>query len=194
MQIDKTTYDDLSIFSQEAEFSIFQKFDFTQTFGGRQWLKYYFNNPFSDLKHIIETQRITAIFQRHASEWPATISNGTIMVMERFYETAIDNLPEGRDPINAFFYKLFHGPDYAITRYSLTHFADFFRGMRVLIGLYDNDDSPPLLRSYLQRAKSLLNQEIIISMAQNDSKLNLLNAAGGVLWSLYPEPFQEFSA
>jgi len=175
MQIDKTTFDDLSIFSAEAEFSIFQKFDFTQTFGGRQWLKYLFNNPFSDLKHIIETQRITAIFQRAESKWPAAISNGTIMVMERFYETAIDNLPDGRDVVNAFFYKLFHGPDYAITRYSLSHFADFIRGMQAIILLFDNDEAPALLRSNLQRAKSLLNQEIILSMGETDPKANFSN-------------------
>jgi len=173
MEIDKTTYEDLSIFNHEEEFSIFQKFDFTRTLGGRHWLKHYFHNPFSDLKHIRETQHILSLFLERAGDWPPGISNGTIMVMERFYETALDKIPESNDLLNAVFYKLFHGPDYSLTRYSVGHFADFIRGMHSLIELFDTDKSPPLLRSYLQRARILLNHEIIHTIRQKDPAATL---------------------
>ena len=37
MQLDATTYNDLSIFHHEEEFSIFHKLNFTQTVQGRDW-------------------------------------------------------------------------------------------------------------------------------------------------------------
>jgi DNA mismatch repair ATPase MutS len=57
MQIDKITYEDLSIFNLEEESSIFHKLNFTRTIGGKDRLLEFFTHPFSDLKHITETQK-----------------------------------------------------------------------------------------------------------------------------------------
>jgi DNA mismatch repair ATPase MutS len=170
MNIDKTTFDDLAIFSNNDQMAVLQKFDFTKTVSGRNWLRHYFNNPFSNLKQIRETQLILRQILEHENDWPASISNGTIMVMERFYETQVDNIPESHDAVNALMYKLFHAPDFAITRYSMGHFGDFIRGMFALIEKFDHDESPALLRGYLQRARVLLSQDIIRQLARKDQK------------------------
>ena len=39
MQIDQYTYNDLSIFQAEEEFSVFHRLNFTRTAGGMEWLK-----------------------------------------------------------------------------------------------------------------------------------------------------------
>src|ERR1700759_4339625 len=135
MEIDNTTYEDLSLFSHEDEFSIFHKLDFTRTRSGKDQLLDYFNQPHSKLSAIYETQQVIAVFQQKLDQWPTSISNGTIMVMERFYETAIDTLPQAHNLPGALSYKVFHAPDYSMVRYSVGHFADFVRGMRQLIGL-----------------------------------------------------------
>jgi DNA mismatch repair protein MutS len=168
MEVDKITYQDLSVFDNEEEFSIFHKIDFTRTLGGRNWLFQYFNQPFSDLKKITETQKILSLIIKHENEWPTSISNGTVMVMERFYESAIDEIPGGTDFFNAFTYKYLHKADYSLVRYSISHFADFIRGMNTLIAFFDNDECPALLQTYLQRAKSLLNHEILQSLTNKE--------------------------
>ena len=164
MQIDKITYEDLSIFNPEEESSIFHKLNFTRTIGGKEHLFRFFNNPFSDLKHITETQKIISMILQNINEWPLMISNGTIMVIEKFYENALDEIPGNPNILNATTYKLFHGPDYSLLRYSLGHFADFIRGMSKLVKLFDDDKCPALLGIYLQRTRSLLNDEIIHSL------------------------------
>ncbi|MFI5153321.1 MAG: DNA mismatch repair protein MutS [Chitinophagales bacterium] len=170
MDIDKTTYEDLAILSNNDQMGVLQKFDFTRTSSGKHWLRSYFTSPFSDLKHITDTQQILQLILKNEHDWPAGISNGTIMVMERFYETQMDNIPETRDPVNALMFKILHGTDYSITRYSIGHFAEFIKGMHVLIDKFDHDDCPALLRKYLQRAKSLLAQDIIHSLGRKDQK------------------------
>src|SRR6201991_2670246 len=166
MEIDKITYEDLSLFSHEEEYSIFHKLDFTCTTGGKDLLLEYFNQPFSKLESIYATQQVLSLFLEKMDRWPSSISNGTIMVMERFYETAIDDIPQSHNLPAALTYKVFHAPDYSIVRYSVTHFADFVRGMSQLIGLLYTPDCPRLLSDLLEKARGLLSQEALQSLAK----------------------------
>ena len=167
MEIDNTTYSDLSLFSQEEEFSIFHKLDLTRTQGGRDQLLAYFNKPFGSLGPILETQQIISLILAKADEWPLSISNGTVMVMERFYETAIDTLPQSHNLPGALAYKIFHAPDYSLVRYSIGHFADFVRGMTQLVALLHTPDTPPMLATLLERGRRLLDHDVIQSLAKH---------------------------
>lgn len=172
MEIDNITYEDLSLFSNVDEFSIFHKLDFTRTRGGRDVLLEYFNNPFSQLEPIQATQAILRLITEKLDEWPSSISNGTIMVIERFYETAIDDIPHGHNFPAALSYKIFHTADYALVRYSVGHFADFVRGMFKLVELLDRPGNPPLLGNLLERARRLLDQEILVQLTKASGKLS----------------------
>jgi DNA mismatch repair ATPase MutS len=165
MEIDITTYNDLSVFHSEEEFSIFHKLNFTRTNEGKEWLYRFFKTPFSDLKLIRETQLIIRKILQHEESWPMSISNGTLMVITRFYESTLDTIPGSNDVVNAMSYKIFHAPDYSLVKYSLTHFADFLRGMRQLIDIFDNDETPPTLRRYILRAKDLMRRESAVELS-----------------------------
>jgi DNA mismatch repair ATPase MutS len=166
MEIDKITYEDLSLFSHEEEYSIFHKLDFTRTTGGKDLLLEYFNRPFSTLDPILETQQVLALLLKKMDQWPSSISNGTVMVMERFYETAVDDIPQAHNLPAALMYKVFHAPDYSIVRYSVAHFADFVRGMSQLIDLLNTADCPRLLGDLLEKARRQLDQDVLQSLAK----------------------------
>jgi hypothetical protein len=83
MQIDKITFNDISIFHAEEEFSIFHKLNFTRTQGGKEWLRRFFNDPHGDLKKIVGTQNIIKTIIDHLDEWPAEITNGTIIMVDK---------------------------------------------------------------------------------------------------------------
>jgi DNA mismatch repair ATPase MutS len=170
MEIDKTTYEDLSVFNNEEEFSIFNKLDFTRTLNGRLRLKQYFSQPFSDLYRIQSIQSILSLFLKNSSRWPLSVTNGTIMVMEKFYETPIDEIPDNYLS-SAWMYRIFHEPSLSMIRYSLEHFADFVRDMSQIVDLFDTPESPHLLRTFLQRAKKLLDYEEIHSLRDRTPKL-----------------------
>lgn len=165
MQIDNTTFSDLSIFHQEEEFSIFHKLNFTQTIGGKEWLARFFSEPLGDIKKITEIQHILQCITAHEKEWPTWITNGTVMVIEKFYESPVDTIPDSANLVNALTYKLLHAPDYSLVRYTVGHFADFVRGFRDLAMLFDNEATPPTLRLYIQRAAQLVNSEALTDLA-----------------------------
>ncbi len=169
MNIDQTTYNDLSIFQNEEEYSIFHQLNFTETVEGREWLLNFFSNPFSDLKQIEETQQIIQTVLRNNTKWPSCISNGTLMVIEKFYESYIDGMPRTASFVNALTYKAFHSPDFSLVKYSLAHFADFFRGLKQLSALFDVQEAPLMIRVFLKRVDEIMNKPIIQQLAKRNA-------------------------
>jgi DNA mismatch repair ATPase MutS len=156
MQIDKTSFNDISIFHQEEEFSIFHKLNFTRTTGGKDWLRKFFTEPHSDLKKILGTQKVIRTMMEHVKDWPTDITNGTVLMMDKFMDYALDHISEKPGAFNSLLYKWLHSPDYSMVKYSMTHFADFFRGMKNIVALLEGLELPPAISIYIERASQIL--------------------------------------
>lgn len=165
MDIDKTSLLDLNIFHPEEEFSIFHRLNFTRTVEGKEWLRHRFQQPFHDLKSIQQTQDALKLILSKIDEWPEDITNGTLMVMEKFFSTQVDSIPNTANWHDAFFYKMFHRPDFAIIRFSIQHFGDFIRGIRKIVSLFEGEPQPPNLKALLDRANRLTNEKHLLELA-----------------------------
>ena len=166
MQIDQFTYNDLSIFQAEEEFSVFHRLNFTRTIGGAEWLKKYFHEPFSSLDKIQTRQASIRLIMSKLDQWPVSISNGTILVLEKFLDYNLDPLPKAADQMNSYLYRLLHSPDFSLARYSLTHFSDFVKSMKELVELMKEDEAPPKMQLLLSRCRMLLNHRQIEDMLE----------------------------
>jgi DNA mismatch repair ATPase MutS len=156
MEIDKITYNDISVFSQDEEFSIFHHLNFTRTSLGKDWLKYFFSEPHSDIQQILGTQKVIRAFHRHIAHVPEDISNGTILVMNKFFDYDLDPPPADPGPVDSIVYKTFHQGDYSILKFSIKHFADFFRGIKKIVQLLQGEDLPLSSQIYIDRLQQLL--------------------------------------
>jgi DNA mismatch repair protein MutS len=161
MQIDKISFSDISIFHPEEEFSIFHKLNFTRTIGGKEWLRKFFSEPHNDLKKIMGTQRVIKALMEHVSEWPDDISNGTMLVMDKFLDYSLDPISENPTTFNSIIYKWLHGEDYSMVKYSVTHFADFYRGLKNISALLQELDLPINIRIYIDRVDGLLKEPVL---------------------------------
>jgi DNA mismatch repair ATPase MutS len=175
MQIDKITFNDISIFHPEEESSIFHKLNFTKTVGGKEWLRRFFSEPHHDLKRIIGTQNIIKTLLNHLEDWPLEITNGTIIMMDKFLDYNLDPIPQNINPFNSYSYKLLHNADYSMVKYSVKHFADFIRGLRKIIRLFETADLPANLSFYLDRMKKLLEEKPLhqLSETKEDEKFSV---------------------
>lgn len=180
MQIDNITYNDISVFSADEEFSIFHKINFTRTSVGKEWLKNYFSEPFNDVQKIIATQNIVKAFLPYVNTLPEDITNGTIMVMYRFFDYDLDTPPSNPGPVEAAFFKWFHQADYSILKFSLKHFADFFRGIKRLALLLSQNELPVIAKLYIDRILQLLNNIPLKKLADSSR-----NQSYSVSQSLY---------
>ncbi len=166
MQVDKTTLSDLSIFHSIEEQSVFRHLDFTTSIGGREVLRQLFSKPLSNLNTIQETQRILQLIVQNIQQWPLTITNGTVMVVDKFYESAIEDMPENSNTFSALLYKLTNSHDYSLTKFSVNHFIDFAKGLQQLIGFFEGHDVPMLLATLLNKIEALMNKPVIRQMQQ----------------------------
>lgn len=129
MQVDKDTLHDLSIFNSDESVSIFNYLNQTTTVGGKEMLKYLIEHPLNSVQKIKDTQEAVGAFINTLPNWPTTITNGTIMVVAKYYETQFDPYPTNPSSFNSYWYKIFHAPDFALTKYTITHCAEFIKGL-----------------------------------------------------------------
>ena len=167
MQVDKTTVNDLSIFNADETLSVFRKLDFTTTIGGKDWLRALLVKPYGNLKQIEEMQQMLQSLLPLLDSFPTTISNGTIMVIERFYETPLDEMPAHANTVNSISYKVFHSADFSLARYSVEHFINFFKGLNSIVQLCSNVNSV-ILKNISTRIASLIAKPVIREMIDWD--------------------------
>ncbi len=167
MQIDKTTFNDISIFHQEEEFSIFHKLNFTRTIGGKEWLRKFFSEPHHDLKKIKGTQKLIRTLMEHVEHWPTGISNGTVLMMDKFMDYALDPIAENSSDFNSVLYKWLHSEDYSMVKYSVTHFADFYRGIKKIAVLLEDPDLPANIKLYIDKITRVLREPALQKLAES---------------------------
>jgi len=172
MEVDKTTLDDLSISNSEEEFSVLHKLDLTLTSNGRNQLHRSITAQMKDITAIQGIQSTLQLIGRHLEEWPARITNGTIKVVEGFFETGFDPIPENPSSFTAYSYKFMHGADYSFVRYSLTHCFDFLKGLKELNDLLNKGNTPAALQKNLAEIEKINSRAELADIASKN------NAAG----------------
>ncbi|MBU3743216.1 MAG: DNA mismatch repair protein MutS [Sediminibacterium sp.] len=165
MLADKTTLTDLSIFHPEIEQSIFHYLNFTQTNTGKEYLRQLLSHPLSNIPAIENTQKTIQALGEIADEWPASISNGTLMVLEKFYETPINNLPHQAGIVMGWFYRVASATDYSLTKYTIQHAIDFTKGMAMIMILLEKSNSS-FITGWRDRIKKLLQRAEISDLFQ----------------------------
>jgi len=176
MEIDKITLDDLSVFSED-DLSVFNKLDHTRTTNGRAQLRVNFNTPLNTVGAIQGVQQTVQLIIDHQSLWPMRISNGTLMVIEKFYLATLDEIPADPSAFAAYNYKLFHGPDFSLVKYSVRHAFDFIKGMQLFCQYFLQDKSPAPLYKLLLKAKQLIGKEQFVIIEKNNKAEDLSAAA-----------------
>ena len=173
MEIDKTTLDDLAIFNNEEEFSVFNKLNLTLTSNGKDQLKKNLITPLNNIEAIQGIQQTLRLIIQKEQQWPARITNGTIKVVERFYETNIDPLPETASSFTAYSYKLLHVSDFSLVKYSLIHCFDFIKGMQLMVKLFLGESAPAPMKKILSEAQRIINKEQFSIIDKNDASSEL---------------------
>jgi DNA mismatch repair protein MutS len=170
LEIDKITYQDLSIVNHEEEYSLLHRINFCKTAGGAERLQYLLTHPLRNAKEIKQTQEALQQLETILAQWPNEISNGTLLVLEKFYGYPFDKIPNSYSPVTAFFYMVFDTPDYGLVRYTVGHFIDFFKGMNHLQQLLSKDVQSPIIESITEGIQKLLKPSVVQQMIAEKSK------------------------
>ena len=164
MQNDKITLRDLSVFSAEAGGGIFGLIDHVSTQMGRDYLHNIIQYPPNTFEQLQAQQDTIKFWTQHLDLWPAVISNGTLVMLEKFFESA-DNVtapPSGLTRVmGAFFQKLLNRNEYFFTEFSLSHLSDFLNGCTQLVEILKEEKVPAQLQHELDSIAKDLQHRLV---------------------------------
>lgn len=166
MQNDKTTLRDLSIFPSDGSGGVFALIDRTTTHVGKEQLKKHIQQPPNAYEKLLRVQEAVKFFAAHPAVWPGIISNGTLVMLDKFFESADQSAPPGGFSfmLSSLFQKLVNKQEYFITKFSLSHLSDFLKGCTQLAEIAAMPDVPPLLAEELNSIKENLRHRLTESI------------------------------
>jgi hypothetical protein len=106
-------------------------------------------------------------------QWPAVITNGTVMVVHKYFDSAIDEIPNDPNLLNGLYYKIVKSQDFSLIRFSVTHFIDFAIGLKGIIDYFNNETIPKLLQVMVDRINFLTDKPVIKTMMNWNKKQKL---------------------
>lgn len=156
MILDKTTLHDLSFL--QGEHSVFALINQSTTQAGSDVLKKIIHTPPSDFEKLKEQQEAVKFWMQHPKGWTDKISNGTLVMIEKFYESA--DAYGGKSNAAGLFMdsvmqKLFNRNAYSFVRFSVSHLIDFLKGCNDLVSLLEYNP-PTTIRSILEAFRETL--------------------------------------
>jgi DNA mismatch repair protein MutS len=172
MQNDRITLKDLSIFSSEAGGGLFGLIDHTTTHAGRDTLRRHIMNPPDSYETLQALQDAVKFWSTHGALWPTDVSNGTMLMLEKFFESADTAAPPKgiTFSIGAFLQKLLNRNEYFFTEFSLSHLSDFLRGSAKLVEIMKEQDVPTLLKTELEGIQTGLSHRLTAELIKVDKK------------------------
>ena len=156
MRIDKTTLYDLSVFDKDEDFSLFHKIDFTNTLAGRSTLLDFFKHPFGSIEEILQVQAIIKLIGDNIHAWPSNITNGTLLVIDKFLDDNPEPIPEEPNPFNSFVYKFIHPTGYSMILFSVKQLFELVKGYELIIKFFKGKEIPEKLSTVLSEAEKII--------------------------------------
>lgn len=178
---DRITLKDLSVFTSDAGGGVFALLDHATTQAGRDHLRAHIQHPPDTYERLCATQDVIRFWTGHFHLWPGVISNGTLVMLEKFFESA-DNISAPPGTINLmlgpFFQKLLNKSDYFFTQFSLSHLSDLLKGCTQLVDILKVEGVPALLQHELEVMREELQHRLVpelIAINKNTPYRDLAN-------------------
>lgn len=175
MNNSKRTLKDLSFSTHNAEGNVLQYIDRCTTFVGRELLLKHLSKGLASYQALCQQQAVIKYWAENPQNWPSIITNGTIVMLEKFFESAdsYTSQPGGNGLFSGqFFQKIFNRNEYHFTQFSISHLADFFRGCQQYVALKNNSTLPELLKNTIDAIEKSLNHRLTKSICGINKETN----------------------
>jgi len=170
VQIDKTTLQDLSFL--EGSSSIFSLLNRCTTQAGSDLLRRHIQQPPDKYSLLVDYQDAVQFWRQHLDSWHTQISNGTWVMVEKFYESAETGAHKPNRFsmfMEAMMQKLFNKNKHSFIRFSVTQLVDFLQGCASLVSLL-KEEPPSLIRKELQTMDAIVQLPLCVSLRKTASE------------------------
>jgi len=154
MQVDKITLKDIGLFDNEESIGLISHLNFCKSNGGKVQLDYCLSNPLSAISAIEERQNAIAYFIDNINFVEALkITNGTTLVIEKFFDTGFKSIPTQISLPAAYWHQFMNASDYSLLKYSLEHLILFYENLNAWLAVFENKKDNPIIEALVQKIK-----------------------------------------
>lgn len=154
MQVDKITLQDLGLFEQDHEIGIASHLNFCKTNGGVIQFNEYLHTPLSDLAKINDRQDALKIFLNQLTVLETMkITNGTCLVIEKFFETGFEAIPAKISLPGAYWYRFWNKANYSLLQYSVDHLILFVQNLNEWVTIFEKEQGNEVIEVLVNKVR-----------------------------------------
>ena len=173
MLVDKITLKDIGLFDTDESEGLISHLNFCKSNGGKEQLDQYLAHPLNSIEAIEKRQKAIVVFIKEIDfVHEMKITNGTTLVIEKFFGTAFKPIPTQISYPGAFWYQYINGADYALLKYSLEHLILFYENLNNWLLVFENKNENPIVATLVQNIKKLVQHP---SLANLNTQSTLAN-------------------
>jgi DNA mismatch repair ATPase MutS len=157
MQVDKITLQDIGLFDNGENIGLASHLNFCKTNGGKAYLDSYLHKPLGSLTLIEQRQSALKSFIKNIEQVDAMkISNGTCLIIEKFFETSFKTIPNQISYPGAYWYQFWNKADYSLLKYSIEHFVVFIQNLKGWVAVFEKINNNPVIEKLVTNISKLV--------------------------------------
>ena len=154
MQVDKITLQDIGLFNSKESVSIATHLNFCKTNGGQIHFEHFLAHPLASIDKIENRQATIGLFIKNKTHLEAmSITNGTSLVIEKFFETSFAPLPKQVGLIDAYWYTFWNKADFALIKYSVEHLVNFILNLKQWAAIFESESHNTTIKDLVEKIK-----------------------------------------
>ena len=167
MQVDKITLQDIGLFDSEESEGLISHLDNCKTNGGRFLFEQYLSLPLASQKAIQARQAALAIYlQKLQFVASMKITNGTTLVIDKFFETSFKNIPVQISLPGAYWYRFVNKSDYSLIKYSVEHLVPFYQNLIDWVAVFEASPENSIISPLVEKIKKGTNHPALANIQQ----------------------------
>lgn len=167
MQVDKITLQDIGLFDNEDHIGLASHLNFCKSNGGEIYLNQFLHHPLSILPVIQQRQQALKAFIGCMEQMEQMkITNGTCLIIEKFFETSFKNIPVQISLPGAYWYQFWNKADYSLIKYSVEHLVLFVQNLMDFIHLFEKEKNNPVIETLVQKINKLLRHPDLVYLKE----------------------------
>ena len=173
MQVDKITLQDIGLFDTEGSNGLITHLNFCKTNGGKEKLDQFILSPLASINSIEQRQNAIVLFIQEIDFVRSMgITNGSTLVIEKFFETSFKNIPVQISLPGAYWYRYLQASDYSLLSYSLEHLIVFYQNLQAWVTVFETKKENKIIQDLVATIKKYTSHP---SLAQLPKKTKVDN-------------------
>lgn len=173
MQVDAITLKDIGLLDSEGQVGLASRLNFCKTNGGGFYFTQLLCNPLSNRLTIETRQEAIQIFIKQLDFFESLkTTNGTTLVIEKFFETAFKKTSPYPNWWETIWYQIFNKADYSLIKYSVEHLNTFIGDFDRWLIAFESERQNPIINKWYHEIDKILSVDSLILARQKKENIS----------------------